>query len=549
MAVLSDADFKEVLKQRDGIVLLNRRKESITGPGYDLTIGFLRDADTGEEPSSFTDIKGQIRCTLLPGHRYLVISKEFLYVSSHYMATIHSRGSYALKGLLLSSTVVDPNYAGCIAGCLFNSTPKPIHIKKDNQFATMVFHEFRTPTNTTIGLNDCGMPMDTLETLHGAYSNIHPDVCRDGDLYCGTVWEKVKYTYNDALKKMHTNSGTCATGTTEQNYQRKNVQVTFLIGNGFDLNVGLKTRYSDFYPFYTGQCPEELLAGEIAGALERWSDLEAALGKCTKRISPEQLELFRHSEINLEDKLKEYLERELRRADYENNQKAIEKEMIFFLEEPFRRRYEDSPAGRGGDVLKAPKTYKFVNFNYTNVLDRCLEIVLKRYHSLPILREGGKMSLHIHGAIETNDIVLGVNDAWQVANECLRTYAERFSLIKEDINRLIYHNNKTQELQSILEQSDIICVYGMSFGETDKRWWQTITNLLREDSARTLILFSRQMDEHQGRKGQEFIRPRVLDQFFAHVDNSEDVRKCIDRQICVQGTKELFQFRLVKEPE
>lgn len=26
--------------------------------------------------------------------------------------------------------------------------------------------------------------------------------------------------------------------------------VTFLIGNGFDLNLGLKTRYADFYPHY-----------------------------------------------------------------------------------------------------------------------------------------------------------------------------------------------------------------------------------------------------------------------------------------------------------
>ncbi len=28
------------------------------------------------------------------------------------------------------------------------------------------------------------------------------------------------------------------------------IRVTFLIGNGFDLNLGLDTRYEDFYPHY-----------------------------------------------------------------------------------------------------------------------------------------------------------------------------------------------------------------------------------------------------------------------------------------------------------
>ena len=29
------------------------------------------------------------------------------------------------------------------------------------------------------------------------------------------------------------------------------MKVVYLIGNGFDLNLGLKTSYSDFYTYYT----------------------------------------------------------------------------------------------------------------------------------------------------------------------------------------------------------------------------------------------------------------------------------------------------------
>lgn len=73
-----------------------------------------------------------------------------------------------------------------------------------------------------------------------------------------------------------------------------------------------------------------------------------------------------------------------------------------------------------------------------------------------------------------------------------------------------------------------------------------ITDWLRGDPARTLMLSSRKMDVHQGRKGQEFNRPKVLARFFAHVDIPDDERERIDGQICVQGTKKLFQFQQVK---
>lgn len=46
------------------------------------------------------------------------------------MATLHSRGSYALKGLIVSSTVIDPNYEGFIYASLFNVTSKEIFVKE-----------------------------------------------------------------------------------------------------------------------------------------------------------------------------------------------------------------------------------------------------------------------------------------------------------------------------------------------------------------------------------------------------------------------------------
>lgn len=38
------------------------------------------------------------------------------------------------------------------------------------------------------------------------------------------------------------------------------MNVTFLLGNGFDLNLGLSTSYKDFYSYYTKKEPNDFIA-------------------------------------------------------------------------------------------------------------------------------------------------------------------------------------------------------------------------------------------------------------------------------------------------
>lgn len=38
--------------------------------------------------------------------------------------------------------------------------------------------------------------------------------------------------------------------------EQKIMNITFLIGNGFDINLGLNTRYSDFYPYFVEKSTE-----------------------------------------------------------------------------------------------------------------------------------------------------------------------------------------------------------------------------------------------------------------------------------------------------
>ncbi|MEB2787271.1 AbiH family protein [Algoriphagus persicinus] len=62
------------------------------------------------------------------------------------------------------------------------------------------------------------------------------------------------------------------------------MNILFLIGNGFDLNLGMNTRYADFYEYYNkyikSSSPKVLtLKNEISENLQNWSDLELALGQ------------------------------------------------------------------------------------------------------------------------------------------------------------------------------------------------------------------------------------------------------------------------------
>lgn len=200
MSVFSNVDIEEIIGSDGGVLILNRNDDNITGSGYDLRIGFIYDADTGECPA--VNKEKENRYELLSGQRYLIVSEEYIYLSGQYMATLHSRASYALKGLVVTSTTVDPNYSGCIYTSLINASKETVFIKKQNAFATMVIHELRTQTETNVSKNEAGRPMTARETLNGKYCNVDE---RTGDAairYGANIQQQVQDEYDKAQNRI-----------------------------------------------------------------------------------------------------------------------------------------------------------------------------------------------------------------------------------------------------------------------------------------------------------------------------------------------------------
>lgn len=231
MAVLSDVNIEEIMEKNKGIIIANMRKENLTALGYDFTIGFICDSDVGNEPTKVECIfdteskkeylkediindrqlreeyekykggdryRSRFRYKLEPGARYLVMSEEYLALCKYYMATLHSRGSYALKGILVTSTTIDPNYSGFVYASLINCSTGPVYIKEHNQFATMVVHMLAAPTERSLPKAEKGGFKDAEQTLDGRFSNICEKASTAAKTHRADAWKNLQEEY---LKK------------------------------------------------------------------------------------------------------------------------------------------------------------------------------------------------------------------------------------------------------------------------------------------------------------------------------------------------------------
>lgn len=68
------------------------------------------------------------------------------------------------------------------------------------------------------------------------------------------------------------------------------MNILFIIGNGFDLNLGLKTGYQDFYEYYIKQKSSSDVVKRLKEHLEKerfkiWSDMELGMGAYTAYVN------------------------------------------------------------------------------------------------------------------------------------------------------------------------------------------------------------------------------------------------------------------------
>lgn len=102
------------------------------------------------------------------------------------------------------------------------------------------------------------------------------------------------------------------------------MNITFLIGNGFDINLGLNTRYSDFYPFFLDKASKDNMIRQwLSADVSLWADLEERLGQNLEKVVESEKEKFCDDKAELDGLLLEYLEQEQNRVITINKEQEI----------------------------------------------------------------------------------------------------------------------------------------------------------------------------------------------------------------------------------
>ncbi len=271
------------------------------------------------------------------------------------------------------------------------------------------------------------------------------------------------------------------------------MNVVFLLGNGFDLQLGLNSRYADFYDYYSKKPSTDVLVANLKGHINdflegkknrlpdvNWEDLELALGKYTKELK--SYEELRAIYLDINKELMVYLHSQERlfirdesvcsklRADFCRPEQ--------YLSTNEKRRYHNLiDGGTGLNIL---------NLNYT----KCCETIFEK-KGPDNNAKGNTTNLaeiaHVHGDLEMQNVLMGVNDISQIANETIRDDVRvKRMLVKPSTNDML-DNQRTIHLKSILTNAKVVVIYGASLGDTDLMWRTKLMDLLVSEKCYFLI--------------------------------------------------------------
>lgn len=345
------------------------------------------------------------------------------------------------------------------------------------------------------------------------------------------------------------------------------MNITFLIGNGFDVNLGLKTKYTDFYDKYieankttTQECIKNFV-NKIKDNYENWSDFEEAFAENVEGTDREVGLIL----SNFCDLFTEYLQEECKKCDYSSSD-IINKELIKFIVTPYyflERKDEKSLEAFYNSHRKEDTIYNFINFNYTDTLEKLLINPYNRFiqHNVSVDNRGYKNTLkpilYLHGKIYEEYIIIGIDGLYQlrkIKNSDNSRLAR--NCVKYDINVDNGYQEKETRFKSIINSSNIIYTYGVSFGNTDRSRWNVICDWLSKSKDNKIIIFkydsgfSKYESKHRGLLHNYIDDTRMdyLEMFcLGDPEKIEAIKSNLEQQIFVIDSSKALNFKLIED--
>lgn len=193
--------------------------------------------------------------------------------------------------------------------------------------------------------------------------------------------------------------------------------------------------------------------------------------------------------------------------------------------------------------------FQFLSFNYTTLLDRYV-LSLGENGREEIFFDGGTTQLnvapsvvHINGTLDEFPI-LGVDNDEQLINEAFRSHGRiREIMIKRESKGSVDAEEYSIALKHI-NDSNIVCIYGMSLGESDNYWWSELTKWLNRGPSRHLVIYSYKNPPVKKRVG--LYNDKVEEEkklFLSYSMLSEAANAEISRRIHVVFNSDIFNLK------
>ena len=270
------------------------------------------------------------------------------------------------------------------------------------------------------------------------------------------------------------------------------VRILYLIGNGFDLAQGLNTRYSDFYKArilkknLSGDILEKLQSS-IKDDIQSWADMEKRLGEFSSEMGT----------IEDVDAVYDFLRQELR--DYLKNEQeriAVSKEKVANNREILLKPEEFLPP-ESKDIIRTTINSEsnleidVISFNYTDVFEKASSVEGRAVDIKPTGASSRvKMAsvLKVHGALD-REMIMGVADEEQIANKVLASDIDALEVMVKPRTTALRRDYVCSKCSYLIANANIIVMYGLSIGETDRNWWKLITDSLSANGNVRLIVY------------------------------------------------------------
>lgn len=263
------------------------------------------------------------------------------------------------------------------------------------------------------------------------------------------------------------------------------MNITFVIGNGFDINCGMKCTYRDAYNGYI-RIPSpsptiDAFKKRIDANIDTWANFEVAMASDMKNYENEQdfLLCLRDFKKYLNAHLSEEEEKIKEQLNNAFVHSSVKDEMIESIESFYDGISHDISYEISERLSKGITHYQVISFNYTDIFEAVLSYAI---------RVDSNEIIHIHGKLN-DDIVLGMDSLEQLP-QVKYNFSKKIerAFIKTQFNAG-YDKKRVNAAKKAIESSDIICVYGMSLGESDLTWRNALFQWLHSKPDVHLFLY------------------------------------------------------------